>query len=145
MQKAHVYEAIFLVNQGIDEAVRGLERLKRTKDLDLDPGVFDEKLTLFEANRASLNAYFCNNVEGCEDQDAAHFEKRHRPYEKEALDEVKVYEDVRAIEESRRKKGEVPMVRFLTEEDQEACERQYPTPTESSKDGETSIGSDDQS
>ena len=32
MQKAHLYEAILLVNRGVDEAVRGLERLKRAKD-----------------------------------------------------------------------------------------------------------------
>jgi hypothetical protein len=35
MQKAHLYEAILLVNRGIDEAVRGLERLKRAKDSGL--------------------------------------------------------------------------------------------------------------
>lgn len=38
MQKAHLYEAILLVNRGIDDAVRGLERLKRAKDSGL-PGV----------------------------------------------------------------------------------------------------------
>ena len=31
MQKAHLYEAILLVNRGVDEAVRGLERLKRAR------------------------------------------------------------------------------------------------------------------
>ena len=29
MQKVQPYEAILLVNRGVDEAVRGLERLKR--------------------------------------------------------------------------------------------------------------------
>ena len=29
MQKAHLYEAISLLNHGVDEAVRGLERLKK--------------------------------------------------------------------------------------------------------------------
>ena len=38
MQKAHLYEAILLVNRGIDEAVRGLERLKRAKDSGLKAG-----------------------------------------------------------------------------------------------------------
>ena len=32
MRKAHLYEAIFLVNQGIDQTVRGLARLKRLQD-----------------------------------------------------------------------------------------------------------------
>ncbi len=28
MEKAHLYEALYLVNHGIDEAVRGVQRLK---------------------------------------------------------------------------------------------------------------------
>jgi hypothetical protein len=32
MQKAQLFEAIFFVNRGIDEAVRGMERLKRAKE-----------------------------------------------------------------------------------------------------------------
>ena len=30
MQKAHLYEALYLVNHGIDEAVRGVQRLKKS-------------------------------------------------------------------------------------------------------------------
>src|ERR1700678_3744766 len=98
MQKAHLYEAILLVNRGIDEAVRGLEQLKRTKDSGLDPACFDEKVTLFEIHRASINGYFCNNVERSEHRDLARFEKKQREYEKSALDEVQVYQDLRAVE-----------------------------------------------
>lgn len=36
MPKAHLYEAMVLVNRGIDEAVPGLERLKQAKVLGLD-------------------------------------------------------------------------------------------------------------
>jgi hypothetical protein len=46
MQKAHLYEAILLVNSGLDEAVQGLERLKRAKDSVLAPACFDEKVTV---------------------------------------------------------------------------------------------------
>jgi hypothetical protein len=52
MQKAHLYEAILLVNRGVDEAVRGLERLKRAKDSQLDSSCFDEELVLFEEEQA---------------------------------------------------------------------------------------------
>ncbi len=31
MQKALIYEAIFIVNRGIDDAVSALERLKKTE------------------------------------------------------------------------------------------------------------------
>ncbi len=128
MQKAHLYEAILLVNRGIDDAVRGLERLKRATESGLNPAYFDEKLTLFELHRALLNSCFCNNVEGSELRDEARFAKRHREHEKRMLDEVKVYQDVQAIEEIRRTEGKAPRVRFLSSEEQQAWERQYPKP-----------------
>jgi hypothetical protein len=126
MQKAHLYEAILLVNRGIDEVVQGLERLKRARDSSLDPACFDEKVTLFEIHRASLNSYFCNNVGRNEDLDAARFERKHREYEKNALDEVQVYQDLRAVEERRRMEGKPPKVRFFTEEEEREWKRQYP-------------------
>ena len=128
MQKAHLYEAILLVNRGIDEAVRGLERLKRAKDSGLKPGYFYEKLTLFEMHRALLNGYFCNNIQNSENRDDARFDRLHREYEKKALDEVQVYRDVQAVEESRRLEGKAPRVRFLSSEEQQAWDRQYPKP-----------------
>ncbi len=130
MQKAHLYEAILLVNRGIDEAVQGLERLKRAKDSGLDPACFDEKVTLFEVHRASLNSYFCNNVGRNEDRDVARFERKHREYEKNTLDEIQVYRDLRAVEERRRFEGKPPKVRFLTDQEQHEWERQYPKPPE---------------
>jgi hypothetical protein len=111
MQEAHLYEAILLVNRGIDDAVRGLERLKRTKDSGLNPAYFDEKFTLFETHPALLNSYFCNNVEGIELQD-----------------EAQVYQDVKAVEENRRIEGRAPKVRFLSFQEQQAWERQFPKP-----------------
>jgi hypothetical protein len=118
MQKAHLYEAIFLVNQGIDQAVRGLERLKRAKDSGLAPAYLDERLVLFEDHRARLNAYFCNNIQSCEHQDSARFEKTYREYRQDALDEVQVYRDVQVLEERRRMEGKPPRVRFFTQEEQ---------------------------
>ena len=130
MQKAHLYEAILLVNRGLDEAVQGLERLKRAKDSGLDPACFDEKVTLFEIHRASLNSYFCNNVGKNEDLDVARFERKHREYEKNTLDEIQVYRDLQAVEERRRIEGKPPKVRFLTDEEQWEWERQYLRQTE---------------
>ncbi len=130
MQKAHLYEAILLVNQGIDVAVQGLERLKPAKCSGLDASCFDEKLTLFEIHRASLNSYLCNHVGRNEDLDSTRFEKRHLEFEKDALDEVQVYRDLQAVEERRRMEGKPPMVRFFTEDEQREWERQYPKPPE---------------
>jgi hypothetical protein len=127
MRKAYLYGAILLVNRGIDEAIRGLERLKRAKDSGLNPSYFDEKATLFEVQRAALSGYFCNNDESGENRDAARFEKRHREYEKNNLDEVQVYQDLLDVEERRRREGKPPKVRFFTEEEQRDWE-QYPKP-----------------
>jgi hypothetical protein len=118
------------VNRGIDEAVQGLERLKRAKDFGLDPACFDEKVTLFEIHRASLNEYLCNILGSNEDLDSARFERKYRKYEKNSLDEVQVYRDLLAVEDRRRVEGKPPMVRFLTEAEQQEWERQYPTPPE---------------
>ncbi len=126
MQKGHLYEAIHLVNRGIDDAIRGLERLKRAKVPSLKAAYFDEKLTLFETHRALLNGYFCNNMDSSEQWDGARFAKLHREYEKTNLDEVQVYQDVHAVEESRRLQEKPPKVRFLTELDQKEWQRQYP-------------------
>ena len=128
MQKAHLYETILLVNRGIDEAVRGLERLKRAKDSQLDSSCFDEESLLFEDRRARLKFYFCSILQHTEQQDSVHFEARHHEYEKNTLDEVQVYRDVRALEDRRRGEGKPACVRFLTLEEQREWERQYPRP-----------------
>jgi hypothetical protein len=128
MQKAHLYEAILLVNRGVDEAVRGLERLKRATDLQLNSSCFDEELVLFEDHRAQLNSYFCSALQRWEKRDSVRFEARHREYEKKTLDEVQVYRDVRVVEDRRRVEGKPPKVRFFTAEEQRQWERQYPKP-----------------
>jgi hypothetical protein len=122
MQKAHLYEAISLFNHGMDEAVRGLERLKRAPDLDSD--TVEKVRVLFEAGRADINSHFCNNLEGAETADAADFDNHVRERRKETLDSVKVYEDVQIIEERRRKEGEPPVVRFLTPTEQKSWKKQ---------------------
>jgi hypothetical protein len=128
MQKAHLYEAILLVNRGVDEAVRGLERLKRVKDSQLDSSCFDEELVVFEDRRARLNSYFCSTLQRTELQDSARFEARYQEYERKTLDEVQVYHDVQVVEDRRRIEGKPPKVRFFTENEQLEWERQYPKP-----------------
>lgn len=122
MQKAYLYEAILLVNRGVDDAIRGLERLKHAKHVGLSPAYFDEKLTILEMHRAQLNGCFCNRIERFENQDSFRIEKKYREYRKEALDEVQVYQDVELLEQRRWMEGKGPKVRFVTEEEQRAYE-----------------------
>jgi hypothetical protein len=128
MQKAHLYEAILLVNRGVDETVRGLERLRRARNSQLDPLCFDEELVVFEDHRARLNSYFCTALQQSELQDSARFEARYQKYEKNTLDEVQVYHNLQVVEDRRRAEGKPPKVRFFTSEEQREWERQYPKP-----------------
>jgi hypothetical protein len=128
MQKAHLYEAILLVNRGVDEAVRGLERLKRAKDSQFDAACFEEELVVFEDHRARLNSYVCSALQGSELLDSARFEARHREHEINSLDDIQVYRDVQVVEDRRRVEGKPPKVRFFTPEEQREWERQYPKP-----------------
>jgi hypothetical protein len=127
MPKAHLYEAILLVNRGVDEAVRGLERLKRAKDSQLNLSCFDAELVLFEDHRARLNSYFCGTIRRSEQQDSTLFETRYCEYEERTLDEVQVYRDMRMLEDRRRVEGKPPKVRSSTQEEQREWERQYPS------------------
>ena len=53
MQKAHLFEALLMVNQGIDNAVQGLQRLKKKSDLLQEP--FAETVARLESDRAQVN------------------------------------------------------------------------------------------
>ena len=105
MRKSHLYEAILPVNRGIDVAVQALERLKRAKYSGFEASCFDEKSTLFEVHRASLNSYLCNNAGRNEDLDLVRIEKKHHEFEKNARDEAQVYRDLRVVEERRGMEG----------------------------------------
>jgi|HubBroStandDraft_6_1064221.scaffolds.fasta_scaffold1380204_2 hypothetical protein len=128
MQKAHLYEAILLLNRGVDDAARGLECRKRAKDSQLDSSWFDEELVLFEDHRARLNFYFCGTFQRSEQRDSVRFESRHREFEKNTLDEVQVYRHLRMVEDRRRVEGKTPKVRSFTQEEQREWERQHPKP-----------------
>jgi len=130
MQKAQLYEAIFLMNRGVDEAVRGLEGLKRAKESQLESACFDEELLVFEDHRAPLNSYFCSALQRTEQHNSVRFEARSRKYENRTLDEEQDYRDVGAVEARRRVEGKSHKVRFLTPEEQGEWEQQFPTPSD---------------
>jgi hypothetical protein len=63
-----------------------------------------------------------------EQRDEARFEKLHREYEEQFLDEIQVYRNVQAVEQRRWKEGKAPKVRFLTDEEQRAYQGMFPKP-----------------
>ena len=74
MQKAHLYEAIFLVNQGIDQTVRGLARLKKAAGITEE--IYGETLATLEHSRAQINVQFLAEMEQAEKRDAVRYEQR---------------------------------------------------------------------
>jgi hypothetical protein len=71
MQKAHLYEAIFLVNQGIDQTVRGLARLKKAAGI-----TYEDALATLGHSRAQINMQFLADMEQAERRDAERYDRR---------------------------------------------------------------------
>jgi len=131
MQKGSLYEQIFIVNRGIDDAVSALEQLKRDRDAreaGLSPAFLDQKLIEFEMHRASLNGYIANHLDSAEQADASEFHKKYQQYRRKDLDEVQVYRDVELMEQRRWMEGKVPRVRFLSKEEARIHEGLPPRP-----------------
>ncbi len=61
MQKAHLFEALLMVNQGIDSAVQGLQRLKKKSELLQEP--FAETVARWESDRVLVNGQFFSAME----------------------------------------------------------------------------------
>lgn len=73
MQKAHLYEAVFLVNQGIDQAVRGMGRLKKAAGIGEE--IYGDTLATLEFARAQVNLQFLADMQQAERRDAARFDR----------------------------------------------------------------------
>jgi hypothetical protein len=74
MQKAHLMEALYMVNQGTDEAVRGLQRLKKAPGFTEE--TYGDTLATLEHARAQVNLKFFGDMEAIEQKDAKRFERR---------------------------------------------------------------------
>jgi len=73
MQKAHLYEALYLVNHGIDEAVRGVQRLKKAPRAFRE--VYYKSVAGLERRRALINGQFMHEMSGEEEDNASFFEE----------------------------------------------------------------------
>ena len=115
MQKAHLYEALYLVNHGIDEAVRGVQRLKKAPHAFRE--VYYKSVAGLERRRALINGQFMHEMSGEEEDNASFFEEEfNRWLSDDPLDNEEIYKLVRFLEEQRKKMGEPPLVQFLKPE-----------------------------
>jgi hypothetical protein len=112
MQKAHLYEALYLVNHGIDEAVRGVQRLKKAPHAFRE--VYYKSVAGLERRRALINGQFMHEMSGEEEDNSYFFEEEfNRWLSDDPLDNEEIYKLVRFVEDQRKKMGEPPLVQFL--------------------------------
>jgi hypothetical protein len=118
MQKARLYEALYLVNHGIDEAVRGVQRLKKAPHAFRE--VYYKSMAGLERRRALINGQFMHEMSG-EEEDNSYFfdEEFNRWLSDDPLDNDEIYKLVRFVEDRRKKMGEPPLVQFLKPKKQE--------------------------
>src|SRR5690348_17579195 len=112
MQKAHLYEALYLVIHVIDEAVRGVQRLKKAPHAFRE--VYYKSVAGLERRRALINGQFMHEMSGEEADNASFFEEEFKRWlSDDPLYNEAIYKLVRFIAEERKKMSKPPKVQFL--------------------------------
>jgi hypothetical protein len=113
MEKAHLYEALYLVNHGIDEAVRGVQRLKKSPKLFME--AYHKSMAGLERRRAIINLQFMLEMRKLEEDDESLFEEEFNVWlSDEPLTNDEICQLMREVERQRKHEGKPPLVQFLT-------------------------------
>jgi hypothetical protein len=113
MEKAHLYEALFLVNHGIDEAVRGVQRLKKSPQLFME--TYHKSMAGLERRRSRINLQFMLEMRKREEDDESRFEEEYNVWlSDEPLTNDEICQLMRTVERERKLDGKPPLVQFLT-------------------------------
>jgi hypothetical protein len=112
MEKAYLYEALYLVNHGIDEAVRGVQRLKKCPKLFME--TYHKSMAGLERRRAIINLQFMLEMRKLEESDESHFEEEFNVWlSDEPLTNDEICGLMRQVERERKQEGKLPLVQFL--------------------------------
>src|SRR5467141_3119055 len=113
MEKAHLYEALFLVNHGIDEAIRGVQRLKKSPKLFME--TYHKSMAGLERRRSIINLQFMLEMRKLEEDDESYFEEEFNVWlSDEPLTNDEICQLMREVERQRKHEGKPPLVQFLT-------------------------------
>lgn len=113
MEKAHLYEALYLVNRGIDEAVRAVQRLKKSPKLFME--AYHKSMAGLERRRAIINLQFMLEMRKLEEDDESLFEEEFNVWlSDEPLTNDDICQLMREVERQRKHEGKPPLVQFLT-------------------------------
>jgi hypothetical protein len=106
MEKAHLYEALYLVNHDIDEAVRGVQRLKKSPKLFME--TYHNSMAGLERRRFMLE------MRKLEEDDESRFEEEFNVWlSDEPLTNDEICRLMRGVERARKLEGKPPFVQFL--------------------------------
>ena len=112
MEKAHLYEALYLVNHGIDEAVRGVQRLKKSPKLFME--TYHKSMAGLERRRSLINLQFMLEMRKLEEDDECRFEEEYNVWlSDEPLTNDQICKLMRTVERERKLEGKSPLVQFL--------------------------------
>jgi hypothetical protein len=112
MDKAHLYEALYLVNHGIDEAVRGVQRLKKSPQLFME--TYHKSMAGLERRRSRINLQFMLEMRKLEENDESRFEEEYNVWlSDEPLTNDEICQLMRTVERERKLEGRPPLVQFL--------------------------------
>ena len=112
MEKAHLYEALYLVNHGIDEAVRGVQRLKKSPKLFME--AYHKSMAGLERRRSIINLQFMLEMHKLEEDDESRFEEEFNVWlSDEPLTNDEICQLMRTVEHERKLEGKPPLVQFL--------------------------------
>lgn len=113
MEKAHLYEALYLVNHGIDEAVRGVQRLKKCPKLFME--MYHKSMVGLERRPAIINLQFMLEMRKLEEDDESRFEEEFNVWlSDDPLTNDEVCRLMREVERQRKHEGKPPLVQFLS-------------------------------
>jgi len=112
MEKAHLYEALYLVNHGIDEAVRGVRHLKKSPQLFME--TYHKSMAGLERRRSMINLQFMLEMRKLEEDDESRFEEKFNVWlSDEPLTNDEICQLMRGVERERKLEGKPPLVQFI--------------------------------
>lgn len=110
MRKAHLYEAAYKFNQGMDDAVCAVQRLKKAPQLTLD--TYEEGDAELELRRSKINVQFMSDLLDEEKDNLKILQDEYDELIDEPLDHTKICQLMRIVEQQRHEEGQPALVVF---------------------------------
>ena len=113
MEKAHLYEALYLVDHGVDEAVRGIQRSKKSPKLFME--TYHKSMARLERRCLLINPQFMFEMRELEENEESYFEDEFNVWlSDDPLTNDEACRWMRDVECQRKHEGTQLLVQFLS-------------------------------